>query len=178
MQKLPDDLTLYDRTRRRLREALAGQLPGNVDLGDILTSYAYWVCTSVSKRGVDWETTLRDYIDVARRRAADESAAERRKAALLRRELTRACGPVLEVGAGWSRLAWLYDELGLRAVYVEPVTLGTQLMRHDGPDLIVCCMGRHCRSPMARSQPPSSVGCFTTTHLTWMRLASSPRQRV
>jgi len=159
MQKPPDELTLYDRTRQRLREALAGELPSDVDLEGILTSYAYWVCTSVSKQGADWEATLHDYADVALRRAADESEAERREVVLLRRELARARGPVLDVGAGWGRLASLYDELGLRAVYVEPATLGTQLMRRGGLSRIVSSVGETL---------PFADGTFPTTVIGWV----------
>ncbi len=132
---------MYDLTRQRLRQALAGQLPGDVDLESTLTAYAYWVCTTVSKRGADWEATLREYAGIALRRAADEGEAERREVALLHRELARARGPVLDVGAGWGRLAPLYDGLGLRAVYVEPETLGTQLMRRGGLSQVVRCVG-------------------------------------
>jgi SAM-dependent methyltransferase len=159
MQQPPDELTLYDRTRQRLREALAGQLPGDVDLESTLTSYAYWVCTTVSRRGADWEATLQDYTDVALRRAADEGEAERREVALLRRELARACGPVLDVGAGWGRLTWLYGELGLQAVYAEPATLGTQLMRRDGLSRIVCSVGEAL---------PFADGTFPITVIGWV----------
>ena len=165
MQEPPDELTLYDRTRQRLREALAGQLPGDVDLESTLTAYAYWVCTTVSKRGADWETTLRKYTDVALRRAADEGEAERREIALLHRELARARGPVLDVGAGWGRLAPLYDELGLRAIYAEPVTLGTQLMRRDDLSRIVRCVGE------ALSFADST---FPTTVIGWVLHHDSP----
>jgi len=159
VRKFSDELILYDRTRERLREVLAGQLPGDADLESTLTAYAYWVCTTVSKRGADWEATLRDYADIALRRAADESEAERREVALLRRELARAHGPVLDVGAGWGRLAPLYDELGLRAVYVEPATLGTQLMRRDGLSRIVRCVGEAL---------PFADGTFPTTVIGWV----------
>ena len=159
MQEPSDELTLYDRTRQRLREVLAGQLPGEADLEGTLTAYAYWVCWTVSKRGADWEATLRDYADIALRRAADESEAQRREVALLRRELARAHGPVLDVGAGWGRLAPLYDELGLRAIYVEPATLGTQLMRRDGLSQIVRCVGEAL---------PFADGTFPTTVIGWV----------
>ena len=159
MQGSSDELALYHRTRQRLRKALVGRLPGDVDLEGILTSYAYWVCTAVSKRGADWEATLRDYTDVALRRAADEGEAERREVALLRRELAQARGPVLDVGAGWGRLAPLYDELGLRAVYVEPATLGTQLMRRDGLSRIVRSVGEAL---------PFADGTFPTTVIGWV----------
>jgi len=159
MQEPSDELTLYDRTRQRLREVLADQLPAEADLEGTLTAYAYWVCWTVSKRGADWEATLRDYADIALRRAADESEAQRREVALLRRELARAHGPVLDVGAGWGRLAPLYDELGLRAVYVEPATLGTQLMRRDGLSQIVRCVGEAL---------PFADGTFPTTVIGWV----------
>ena len=48
---------------------------------------------------------------------------------------------MLDVGAGWGRLAPLYDELGLRAVYVEPATLGTQLMGRNDLNQVVRGMG-------------------------------------
>ncbi len=159
MQEPSDEPALYDLTRQRLREALAGQLPGDVDLEGTLTAYAYWVCTTVSKQGADWQVTLRDYADVALRRAADESEAERREMALLRRELTRARGPVLDVGAGWGWLAPLYDELGLQAVYAEPATLGTRLMRRDGLSRIVRSVGEAL---------PFADGTFPTTVIGWV----------
>ena len=159
MQEPSDELTVYDRTRQRLREVLADQLPAEADLEGTLTAYAYWVCWTVSKRGADWEATLRDYADIALRRAADESEAQRREVALLRRELARAHGPVLDVGAGWGRLAPLYDELGLRAIYVEPATLGTQLMRRDGLSQIVRCVGEAL---------PFADGTFPTTVIGWV----------
>ncbi len=98
MPRSHNELVLYDRTRKRLREALAGRLPATVDLEGTLTAYAYWVCTTISKRGVDWEKLLREYTGIAQRRAADDSEAERRELALLRRELAQAHGPVLDVG--------------------------------------------------------------------------------
>ena len=155
MQEPSDELTLYKRTRQRLREALAGQLPGDVDLEGTLTAYAYWVCTAVSKRGADWGATLHNYTDVALRRAADESEAERREVALLRCELMRARGPVLDVGAGWGRLARLYDELGLQAVFAEPAMLGVQLMRRAGLGRIVRCVGEAL--PLADGAFPTLV---------------------
>ena len=159
MQRSSDELVLYNRTRQRLREVLAGQLPAEADLEGTLTAYAYWVCWTVSKRGADWEATLRDYADIALRRAADESEAQRREVALLRRELARAHGPVLDVGAGWGRLAPLYDELGLRAIYVEPATLGTQLMRRSGLSHVVRSVGEAL---------PFADSTFRTTVIGWV----------
>jgi len=164
MQKSSDELILYDWVRQHLREVLAGQLPGEADLEGTLTAYAYWVCMTVSKRGADWEAALRDYTDIALRRAADESKAERHEVALLRRELARAHGPVLDVGAGWGRLAPLYDELGLRAVYAEPAKLGVQLMRRNGLSRIVRSIGEAL---------PFADGTFPTTVIGWVLHHSS-----
>ncbi len=150
---------MYDLTRQRLRQALAGQLPGDVDLESTLTAYAYWVCTTVSKRGADWEATLREYAGIALRRAADEGETERREVALLRRELARARGPVLDVGAGWGRLALLYDELGLQAVYAEPETLGTQLMQRSSLSRIMRSVGEAL---------PFADGTFSTAVIGWV----------
>lgn len=159
MQQPSDELTLYDRTRQWLRGALVGQLLGEVDLEGTLTAYAYWVCTTVSKRGADWEATLHEYAGIALRRTADESEAERCEVALLRRELARARGPVLDVGAGWGRLATLYDELGLQAVYAEPAMLGMQLMRRNGLSQIARCMGEAL---------PFADNTFPTTLIGWV----------
>jgi SAM-dependent methyltransferase len=132
MDEPDDELAHYDQTRQRLRLAVADRLPPTVDLEPLLTAYAYWVCGRVKRRGADWEETLHEYAALACRRAADESEAERREVALLRRELAQTRGLVLDVGAGWGRLTPLYADLGLSAVYVEPETLGTQLMRRGG----------------------------------------------
>ncbi len=143
MPTAPDELLLYDLTRQRLRDALSGQLPVGADLEGTLTAYAYWVCTRVRQRGADWEATLREYIGYALRDAANESQAEQRELALLRRMLLAAPqrGRVLDVGAGWGRMSSLYHELGLPAVYVEPAELGTHLMRRNGLDRIVRSVG-------------------------------------
>lgn len=159
MQESSDELVLYDLTRHWLRQALDSQLPGNADLESTLTAYAYWVCMTVSKRGTDWKATLRNYTDIALRQAADENEAEQREIALLRRELAQARGPVLDVGAGWGRLAPLYDELGLRAIYVEPATLGTQLMRRNNLSQIVRSVGEAL---------PFAGGTFSTTVIGWV----------
>lgn len=165
MLRLPDDLTLYDLTRQRLRQVLAGQLPGDVDLEGILTSYAYWVCTTASKRGAAWEAALYNYTEIALRRAADEGEAERREITLLRRELARARGPVLDVGAGWGRLASLYADLGLPAVYVEPEPLGTRLMRRSGLRRVVCSVGETL---------PFAVAVFHAAVIGWVLHHDAP----
>jgi SAM-dependent methyltransferase len=167
MQTSPDELALYDLTRQRLREALSGQLPSVADLEGTLTAYAYWVCTRVRKRGADWEATLREYIGYALRDAADESQAEQRELALLRRVLRTAQqrGRVLDVGAGWGRMSPLYNEPGLSIVYVEPAELGTYLMRRSGLDGIVRSLGESL---------PFASGAFSTALVGWVLHHDAP----
>lgn len=159
MQQIPDELILYDLTRQRLHEALVERLPGETDLEGTVTAYAYWVCTAAGRGGADWEESLREYADIALRRAADESEAERREIPLLRRELLRAHGPVLDVGAGWGRLASLYKSLNLQAVYLEPELLGTQLMWQSGLSRVVQGVGEAL---------PFVDGTFSTTIIGWV----------
>jgi SAM-dependent methyltransferase len=165
MDELGDELILYDRTLQRLRLAVANRLPPAVDPEPLLTAYAYWICGQVSQRGADWEETLREYADLARRRAADESEAERRELALLRREMARARGPVLDVGAGWGRLAPLYADLGLSAVYVEPERLGTRLMRRSGLRRVVRSIGEAL---------PFAAAVFPTVMIGWVLHHDAP----
>jgi len=161
MPELFDDLVLYDRTRQRLREALAGRVPAGVDLEGTLDAHAYWVCTAVSQRNADWEETLREYVDIALRRAAESSAAERRELALIRSVLgeANANGPTLDIGAGWGRLAPLYDELELQAVYLERETLGARLMRRGGLSRVALGVGEAA---------PFADGVFSTTVIGWV----------
>jgi SAM-dependent methyltransferase len=160
MQTSLDELALYDLTHQRLREALSGQLPNAADLEGTLTANAYWVCTRVRK-GADWEAALDEYIGHALRDAANDSQAEQRELALLRRVLspTPGRGRVLDVGAGWGRMSPLYNELGVCAVYVEPAELGTHLMRRSGLDCIVRSVGESL---------PFADGTFATVLVGWV----------
>jgi SAM-dependent methyltransferase len=166
MQTSLDELALYDLTHQRLREALSGQLPIGADLEGTLTAYAYWVCTRVRK-GADWETALREYIGHALRDAANESQAERRELALLRRVLSAApqWGRMLDVGAGWGRMSPLYNELGVCAVYVEPAELGTCLMQQSGLDCIARAVGESL---------PFTDGAFATALVGWVLHHDAP----
>lgn len=144
MQTSLDELALYDLTCQRLRESLTGRLPDGADMDSTLAAYAYYVCTDFRKQGGDWEATLREYIEVALRDAARETEAERREFALLERALTRSRrspSRLLDVGAGWGRMARMYDALRLQAVYVEPTTLGTRLMKRSGIVPVVSARG-------------------------------------
>jgi SAM-dependent methyltransferase len=160
------ELALYDLTRQRLRDALRGQLPSAADLEGTLTANAYWVCTRVRK-GADWEAALDEYIGHALRDAANESQAEQRELALLRRVLSAApqWRRVLDVGAGWGRMSPLYNELGLRAVYIEPAELGTHLMRRSGLDCIVRSVGESL---------PFADGAFATVLVGWVLHHDAP----
>lgn len=75
---------------------------------------------------------MRRHVDLALARAGDEAEAEQMETSLLRRHLAERAGPLLDVGAGWGRLAPLYEEAGLRAVYLEPEPLGVRLMQRAG----------------------------------------------
>lgn len=164
-----EDLALYDLTRQRLRDALVNQLcaASRADIESTLTAYAYWVCAAVRKRGADWETALREYIGYAVRDAERETESEQRECALLRRAL-RAVPEhalLLDVGAGWGRLAPLYAELNLRAVFIEPVNLGVQLMRRHRLDRIVRAVGEALPFPSST---------FSAALLGWVLHHDSP----
>jgi SAM-dependent methyltransferase len=133
-QPAGDDLALYDLTRQRLCAALTGELSAATDFEGTLTAYAYWVCSAVRQRNADWETTLQEYITHALRDAARETEAEQAECSLLRRALRVLArgGALLDIGAGWGRLAPLYREAGMNAVCVEPSGLGVRLMRRGG----------------------------------------------
>ncbi len=88
-----DELALYDATRAKLRDRLAGRFPAGFDLEGAVISYAYWVCTVMRKPGRDWESTLQEYVERAARDALLEAEAEEIETALVRRELARCAGP-------------------------------------------------------------------------------------
>ncbi len=141
--KPPDELAFFDLTRRRLRDILAGRLSDSTDIEGTLDSYAYWVCSDYCKRG-GWEATLREYAQMAIRDAARDTEAEQREVASLKRALIHSQAsalPVLDIGAGWGRMARVYDELQLRTVYLEPMTLGALLMRRSHIDRVVISKG-------------------------------------
>lgn len=154
-----DELALYDLTAWRLHAALAGRLPPTADLPGTVTAYAYWVCAAVSRPGADWDQVLDRYINDALRDAAAESESDRREEEALRRALGRVRGPLLDIGAGRGRLAPLYEESGLQAVYLDPSALGIRLMRHRGLGHLVCARGE--RLPLAS-------GAFLTTVIGWL----------
>jgi SAM-dependent methyltransferase len=145
------ELELYDRMRQRLRDTLAGRLPDGADLEATVTAYAYWVCTVVRKRSVDWVATLGEYVAYALRDAAREAEAEQAEFALLRRALrdVTADRPLLDVGAGWGRMAPIYEEVGWRPVYVEPTGLGAQLMQRSGLARVAMATGEALPFPAA-----------------------------
>lgn len=160
MSQLPsDELALYDLTVRRLHAALTGRLPPAVDLPGTVTAYAYWVCAVMSRPDADWNQVLDRYINDALRDAAAESESERREEEALRRVLGQVRGPLLDIGAGWGRLAPLYEESGLQAVCLDPSMLGSRLMRRRGLDRLVCARGERL---------PFASGAFLTTVIGWL----------
>ena len=80
-----------------------------------------------------------------------ETEAEQAEFALLGHTLRNVAGdgPLLDVGAGWGRLAPLYDEAGMAAVYVEPAALGTRLMSRNGLRRVVAAVGEALPFPAA-----------------------------
>ena len=141
MLNAAEELTRYDLTRDRLREALSDHIPDTAILDNAVTTYAYWVCTSLNQEGSDWEQVLEEYTEMAVPCSDDEWEGECREVELIQRELQGVQGPVLDVGAGWGRLAPLYRQLGLPAAYIEPVSLGVRLMHRDGLARVVQCPG-------------------------------------
>jgi SAM-dependent methyltransferase len=137
-----DELALYDLTRKELRLRLDGKFPSDFNLEDTLTAYAYWVCIAMRNHGKDWESALQEYVDLALSDALLESQAELAELDLLRRELRQCASPLLDVGAGWGRFGFLYEEFGLQAVYVEPSSLGCRLLRRNGFTRSVRCLGQ------------------------------------
>jgi SAM-dependent methyltransferase len=107
---------------------------------------------------------LGDYTDFALERAVDNAESKRREVVLLRRVLraARVQGPVLDLGAGWGRLAPLYEELGLAAVYAEPATLGLRLMQRSGLRGIVRAQGEEL--PFARGVFPATIVGWVLHH--------------
>ncbi len=135
-------LELFDTTRARLLAAIADRLPEGAEPAAFYTETAYWICRAVTKRGESWEDAFHRYTDTSwLEHASINAESERRELDLLRVELAQACGPVLDVGAGWGRMAALYAQAGLPVYYVEPTVLGTRLMRRTGLSHIVAAKG-------------------------------------
>jgi SAM-dependent methyltransferase len=154
-----DALALYDVTVERLRAALSGGLPPTVDLPGTLTAYAYWVCLGADKPGTTWDQVLQQYTDEALTYAAAGWESEQCETEALRRVLGRARGPVLDVGAGWGRLAPLYQAAGLQAVFLEPIILGVRLMRRQALGPAICARGERL---------PCAGGTFGTALIGWV----------
>jgi len=156
-----EDIERYDLTRQRLREMLTGQLPETADLESVATAYAYWVCSIVEKRGAEWEPTLREFAGYALRDGVRETEAEQAEYVQLRRALreVRSGERLLDVGAGWGRMAPLYGEARLRAVFVEPARLGARLMGRDGLGRVVAADGEDL---------PFSAGTFGAVLVGWV----------
>jgi len=160
-----DELALYDLTRDILRQALSYQFPADFDLENIVTAYAYWVCTVVRRDGKEWQIALQEYIDLALSVVVFESHAEQVEMALLGRELDHFSGPLLDVGAGWGRLSTLYEARGLKAIYAEPSNLGCRLLRRNVPGNPVRCLGQSLSF---------AAGAFDGTVIGWVLHHDAP----
>jgi SAM-dependent methyltransferase len=160
-QRTGDVLALYDLTRQRLCAALTGRLPAAANFERALTAYAYWVCSAVQQRSVDWEATLGEYVEYALRDAARETEAEQAELAQVRRALrgVAAGGALLDIGAGWGRLSPLYEEAGMNAVYVEPTDLGVRLMRRRDLRRVAAAKGEML---------PFGAGMFDAALIGWV----------
>jgi hypothetical protein len=160
-----DELNLYDMTYQRLHLMLAEKIPSTVDLNDIITSTAYWVCTSGSQIGDEWEKTLQSYAEHALQDPEIQYKADCRETQLLQQYLESAAGPILDIGAGWGRLASLYQGHNLQAVYLEPESLGVRLMHRDGLSSVVRGLGEAL---------PFPSNSFATTVIGWVLHHNSP----
>jgi SAM-dependent methyltransferase len=156
-----DELGWYDRARDRLRFLLPDRFPEAGRMAGVLDSASYYVCLDVLRRDRSWEEAIRTYVDMPPGRLADYGEALRREEALLQRLLgeAQAPSPLLDIGAGWGRLASLYSGLGLHPVYLEPESLGSRLMRRSGLRRVARGMGEAM---------PFPSGKFSTTLIGWV----------
>jgi SAM-dependent methyltransferase len=159
------ELALYDLTRDRLRQSLRYQFPADFDLENVVTAYAYWVCTVMRNHGKDWETAVQEYIDLALQDAVIESQAEQAELELLRHELHQFSGPLLDVGAGWGRFSSLYQECGLQVIYTEPSELGCRLLQRNLLYNPVRCLGQSLSFP---------TGAFNGAIIGWVLHHDAP----
>lgn len=136
------ELALYDKTRDELRQRLTGRFPADFDIENIITAYAYWVCTVMRNHGKEWESTVQQYVDLALRDALLETEAEKIEVEIMRRELSLCASPLVDIGAGWGRFGALYAACGLEAVYAEPTALGCRLLHRNSLAQSTRCLGQ------------------------------------
>lgn len=160
-----DELDYFDLTRQRVQSELAGRLPERIDPEGIAGPLAYWVCTSGCQTKSAWEETILSYVGRACQDPEVKRQADLREIDLLRQRLAAAPGPLLDIGAGWGRLAPLYRELGLPAVYLEPEALGVRLMHRSGLCLVVRGKGEAL---------PFPSGAFSTAVIGWVLHHNEP----
>jgi len=160
MKKTDNPLDLFDFTCERLQATVADRLPDGVDPAAFCAETAYCICLAVTAQGESWETAFHKYVDTeVLERAGRDAESERRELDLLRIELAQARGPVLDVGAGWGRVAALYAQAEWPVYYVEPTVLGTRLMQRTGLKRIVAAKGESL---------PFLSGVFHTILIGWV----------
>jgi SAM-dependent methyltransferase len=122
-------LDLYDRTRQELGFRLQGKMSPTFDLQQELDSAAYYICSAVINRGVDWDDKVNEYTQFIIDTAEREHQAEIIELQLIEQSLSSAKSPLLDIGAGYGRLAKVYAGHQLQAFLMEPTQLGCQLIQ-------------------------------------------------
>ncbi len=158
-------LALYDRTLNELRRRLVDNFPPGLNLDYEVAAAAYYVCSAVINKGMDWESKIEEYTLFVLETSEREHEAEQIELLLLHNSLRHASAPLLDVGAGWGRLGKSYAEQQLHPFFIEPSILGCQLMRRNG-------LRRVTRASGQRICFPSTT--FHTVLITWVLHHDSP----
>jgi SAM-dependent methyltransferase len=152
-------LKLYDRTRQQLLTRLRGKMPPSFNLDKEIDEAAYYICSAVINRGVDWESKVQEYTQFIIDTAEREHQAEQIELQLINHSLKEARSPLLDVGAGWGRLSKVYTEYQLQAFLIEPTQLGCQLIQRSALSQFARAEGQHI------CFPPDT---FQTVLITWV----------
>lgn len=158
-------LDLFDRTRQELGFRLHGKMSPTFDLQQELDSAAYYICSAVISRGVDWGNKVQEYTQFIIDTAEREHQAEQVELQLIEQSLRSAKSPLLDIGAGYGRLAKVYAEHQLQAFLVEPTQLGCQLIQRNTLALFARATGQNICFPDST---------FRTVLITWVLHHDAP----
>ena len=158
-------LGLYDRTCLELNARLRGKLPISFNLEQEIESAAYYVCSAVLNRGMDWEDKIQEYTQFVIDTAQREHEAEQIELRLINQSLRFAKSPLLDIGAGYGRLAKIYTEHHLQAFLIEPSQLGCQLIQRNA-------LAQFSRAAGENICFPNST--FQTVLITWVLHHDAP----
>jgi len=158
-------LDLYDRTRQELSDRLHGKMSPIFDLQQELDSAAYYICSAVINRGDDWGSKVQEYTQFIIDTSEREHQAEIIELQLIERSLSSAKSPLLDIGAGYGRLAKVYAEHQLQAFLVEPTQLGCQLIQRNA-------LAQFARAAGQNICFPDST--FQTVLITWVLHHDAP----